>query len=82
MMSFAIQARLQPPVKGRMSFTATPVRKAVRMIYRRIQRVISFIIPPWRPSFGKIGSSFSIPVVNPLRGPPAEPKAALPAVTP
>ena len=66
----AVQARFQAPVGGRMCFTAPPVRKAVRMIYRRIQRVISFAIPPWRPSFGSVGSSFSITVVNPLRGPP------------
>ena len=70
MMSFAIQARLQPPARGRMCFTVLPVRKAVRLAYRRIQRVISFIIPRWQPHYGKVGSSFSIPVVNPLRGPP------------
>ena len=66
----AVQARFQAPVGGRMCFTALPVRKAVRVAFRRIQRVISFVIPAWRPSFGKVGSSFSIPVVNPLRGPP------------
>ena len=67
---FAVRAPAQPSVGGRMCFTASPVRKAVKLIYRRIQRVISFIIPAWRPSFGRVGSSFSIPAVNPLRGPP------------
>ena len=31
---------------------------------------VRFILPPWQPRAGRIGSSFGAPVINPIHGPP------------
>ena len=68
--AWAVRAQQQPPVRGRISLSPLAPRRVVKFIFKRIPRVARFIMPPWQPRTGKVGSSFAIPVVNPIHGPP------------
>ena len=58
---------------GRAMWNAgAPVRNpAPGPVFRQKPAPIRFILPPWQPRAGRIGSSFGAPVANPRRGPPA-----------